>query len=723
MLKKQNKTNKNKPGSPDYRDFYEKLFNASADGIAIADTKNKKIFRVNPALCAMFGYDEKTILKLGLPGLHPPEALPAVTAAFEAQAAGALRLAQDVPCLKKGGAVFYADIHSVRLAIDGLDCLMGMFHETTARKQAAALAQESERRYRVLFEASRDALMTLEPPAWAFTSGNPACVAMFRAKDEADFISHGPWDLSPERQPDGRLSSEKAPAMIAKAMSEGSNYFDWTHRRLNGEVFPADVLLTRTEIGSGVFLQATVRDLTERKLAEERLNRLNRVRGMAAAMTETILRVRAPRQLYREACRIAVETGGLRMAWVGLTDKEGRVNPAAQWGFLDGYLDSITVYAKDVPEGRGPVGMAIRAGLPSISNDISNDAAMLPWKENALARGYAALAAFPLRLGSAVIGAYAVYSGEKGFFDVDELRLFTELAADISFALEAMDTETRRRKAEAEAGRLFAESLERARLLEEQAKELKLQKALAETSARAKAVFLANMTHELNTPLNSIIGFSEVLADQNFGPLNEKQKVYAGNILAGGRQLLDIIYSIFQLVRLDSETGSLSPADFALEPALAGAVGELEPQARAKELHLSLEVRPPGCRAQSDEKLLREAVLLLLSNAIKFTPAGGKAGIFAEQSAGGIEITVRDTGIGLSGEDIARLFQPFGQLEDFETKKYSGIGIGLVLAKRIIEMLGGELRAESAGPGRGSAFKFTLPPTWGGGVHAKNPVS
>ena len=129
----------------------------------------------------------------------------------------------------------------------------------------------SEKRFHSLFDSSRDAIMTLEPPSWSFTSGNPACVEMFGAKDESDFTSHPPWELSPERQPDGSSSGEKAKEMIEIAMRDGSNFFEWTHRRITGEEFAASVLLTRMQIGGGSFLQATVRDTTEQKLTQEKL--------------------------------------------------------------------------------------------------------------------------------------------------------------------------------------------------------------------------------------------------------------------------------------------------------------------------------------------------------------------------------------------------------------------------------------------------------------------
>lgn len=151
--------------------------------------------------------------------------------------------------------------------------------EIFGHKKARETLQVSEEKFRVLYESSQDSIMTLSPPDWKFSSGNGATIKMFRAKDEEDFTSHTPWHYSPERQPNGKLSSEGAEKAIKKAMKEGSNFFEWVHKRLDGEEFFATVLLTKMRISGKDLLQATVRDITEQKISEQKVKELNKLRS------------------------------------------------------------------------------------------------------------------------------------------------------------------------------------------------------------------------------------------------------------------------------------------------------------------------------------------------------------------------------------------------------------------------------------------------------------
>gem|GEM_PF-6741764 len=149
------------------------------------------------------------------------------------------------------------------------------FTDITERKRAKVALQESEQKFRNLFVSSVDALLTAEPTTGRFTSGNPAAWKLFGARSDAEFVLYGPKELSPKRQPDGRASAEKAREMIATAMRDGSHFFEWTHQRINGEEFFANVLLTRVEQAGKSIIMATVRDISERKSAENALRTLS----------------------------------------------------------------------------------------------------------------------------------------------------------------------------------------------------------------------------------------------------------------------------------------------------------------------------------------------------------------------------------------------------------------------------------------------------------------
>ena len=177
----------------------------------------------------------------------------------------------EKPLTTTFGKRLWASLRFSSFQSKGEKHLLVFLHDITERKRAEEALKESEEKYRTLYESSRDAIMTVAPPDWRFTSGNPATVAMFRAKDEAEFTSKRPWELSPQRQPEGRPSSEKAREMIEKAVREGTHFFEWTHKRLNGEEFQASVLLTRFQRKGQTIVQATVRDITQQKQAEEAL--------------------------------------------------------------------------------------------------------------------------------------------------------------------------------------------------------------------------------------------------------------------------------------------------------------------------------------------------------------------------------------------------------------------------------------------------------------------
>jgi len=270
-----------------------------------------------------------------------------------------------------------------------------------------------------------------------------------------------------------------------------------------------------------------------------------------------------------------------------------------------------------------------------------------------------------------------------------------------------------RKRAEGEICKLNEDLRIRVRELEEAG-------ILAEAGNRAKSDFLANMSHELTTPLNSVIGFSQLLLDGLYGELRDNQKEYVENILQSGRNLLTLIRDMLDLVSLDSAADASKASRFILKEALESSVAVFREEAIKHNLKLSLEIVPDAdieleTRVDEFVRILHN----LLSNAVKFTADGGSVSVTARRlpntGAGSeapsqdfIEISVADSGIGIRATDIPNIFNEISQLESPYTKKYGGIGVGLLLAKKLVERLGGRIRAESE-YGRGSRFVFVIP--------------
>jgi len=248
----------------------------------------------------------------------------------------------------------------------------------------------------------------------------------------------------------------------------------------------------------------------------------------------------------------------------------------------------------------------------------------------------------------------------------------------------------------------------------------------AEAASQAKSDFLANMSHEMRTPLNPIIGFSEVLQTQAHGPLTEKQACYLGHIHQSGKHLLQLITDILDLSSVDAGTITLQCQPVPVSGALEGLVGLARGLANKKGQRLEATIAPDLPPLHADPIRFKQIVFNLLENAVKFTPNGGRITLRARRvtddrrpetgSVAGppspveyLEVAVRDTGVGIKAEDLPRLFSGFTQLEAAATKRHQGIGLGLALTKRLVELHGGQIWAASDGEGRGSTFTVLLP--------------
>jgi signal transduction histidine kinase len=227
-----------------------------------------------------------------------------------------------------------------------------------------------------------------------------------------------------------------------------------------------------------------------------------------------------------------------------------------------------------------------------------------------------------------------------------------------------------------------------------------------ETASQHKSEFLASMSHELRTPLNAVIGFSQVLRQQMFGELNEKQVEYVDDILSSGQHLLNLINDILDLAKVEAGRMELQPAPFALPETLRNAMAMIRERATRQDVTLTVEIDDSVGEIDADERKIKQILFNLLSNAVKFTPSGGTVTLAARTDGRGAIISVRDSGVGISADEQARIFEDFYQLSPGMTQE--GTGLGLALTKRLVDLHGGELTVESA-PGAGSTFTVWLP--------------
>jgi two-component system CheB/CheR fusion protein len=245
---------------------------------------------------------------------------------------------------------------------------------------------------------------------------------------------------------------------------------------------------------------------------------------------------------------------------------------------------------------------------------------------------------------------------------------------------------------------------------------LKKQAAELKRTCQAKSEFLSNMSHELRTPLNSINGFSEILYDETYGPLNEKQKKYVNHVSTSGKHLLLLINQILDMAKVEAGKMNLELSNFPLKNLLNEMLLLLADMVSKKKLQMLLEIAEDLPVIEADELKIRQIIYNLLSNAIKFTPKGGKIGMRAKKTDSEIVIVVWDTGAGIAPENMEIIFEGFFRVDTPYSRITEGTGLGLPLSRKLVELHGGRLSVESEGLNKGTSIRFTLPLIQQGGA-------
>src|SRR5271157_1489072 len=343
---------------------------------------------------------------------------------------------------RKDGVVIDVEISASRVEWRGQSLCYCVSRDISERKQAEQALRESEERFRVLVEQAADAFFVLNEAGTFVDVNRMACEILGYSRPE--LLGMGVVDVQEE------FDQEAVEGLLSQVES-GRAFTVQTHSwRKDGTCFPVEVRLSRYTIRGQQLFLALVCDITEREAREREIERLNRLYATLSAVSRAIVGVKTREDLFREICRIVVEHARfIKVVWVGWHDPETHaIVPIASAGDQKGYLDGIKVYADERPEGRGPVGVCFRTGKPCIIHDYVGEPRAKPWRERAIAHGLRSAAVLPLRLGGEVRGVFIVYAGVKDVFQDREVGLLEEIADSVSFAMDHLDQEEKRRQAE-----------------------------------------------------------------------------------------------------------------------------------------------------------------------------------------------------------------------------------------------------------------------------------
>jgi PAS domain S-box-containing protein len=592
---------------------------------------------------------------------------------------------------------------------------LGIFRNITERRRAETALRESEERYRAVVDNANDSILTFTLDG-DVTSVNRAYERL-TGWTRGELIGRN-WQTLVAPADRERMADRTRRAL---AGDKPPSLFEVGTLCEDGSVIPLEgrTRMMRDPRGKPIGFQGIYRDIRERKRADKALRESEaRFRAMFGEAEE---RRQVLDRLYRVTASMQVSWNPedrLRAFVRGVHDILGFDRfyvalASADFSTFDVAAAVGVEMFENLPlsEAAGPLYHAFATRQPlAILTDEDLDQ-VPPIGADYRDRAYFRSRRFiivPLVAGDRAIGvASADNKPTRRPITPVNVELFTLVCQQLATALEEarLYAEGRAREDEVAArNRELTVALEQnARLLHE----LERKSAELEVAGRHKSEFLANMSHELRTPLNAIIGFSEVLLEEMFGRLNDKQRDYLGDVCASGRHLLSLINDILDLSKIEAGRMALDVVEFDLPADIDSALTFVRERAGRKGVTLQAVVDGRVDTVWADERKIKQVLLNLLSNAIKFTPEGGRVEIQAVPAEAAVEVSVRDTGIGIAAEDQAAVFEEFRQVGAGAARQ-EGTGLGLALCRKFVELHGGRISVSSE-VGIGSTFTFTIP--------------
>ncbi|MCL1819133.1 MAG: ATP-binding protein [Oscillospiraceae bacterium] len=522
---------------------------------------------------------------------------------------------------------------------------------------------------------------------------NEAYVRLFNLKNINEFIERH-HELSPERQPDGCLSADKITAMVQTAFDTGGCDFEWMHQTIDGTPIPCHISLLRVAYEDDYAVAGYLRDLREQQKMSSAIERRDKLMNMSNQVAGVLLQS---------------ETENFDSDLVHCMEIFGKTVNADRATVWTNSVRDGRLYCTQIYEWAEGVESQINKDL---TKEVSYDDVIPGWEEtlknghciNKFVRdmsaaeqrqlsvqGIQSLCVIPLFLRGHFWGYMGLdhCHGEGRIFDETELDILRSCALMIANTL------------------LRHEMIQEMLRSMEREKDLEIQRQAAQAASDAKTQFLANMSHEIRTPMNAIIGMSDLLLSED---LNIRQHRYAEDIRISGLALIDIINSILDLSKIQTAKLSLLPVHYNIKMLIdhIGSMIIFLIKDKDKKLFFDVDIQSelPEC-LYGDDVRLRQILLNLLNNAVKYTKKGGIA-LTIGVDGSNMMITVSDTGMGIPEEDLPILFNAFEQADVNNNRYQEGTGLGLAITKSLVDLMGGSISVESV-YGEGSTFTITLP--------------
>src|SRR6266496_9153 len=443
----------------------------------------------------------------------------------------------------------------------------------------------------------------------------------------------------------------------------------------------------RNPDGAVVRFAGALLDITERKQSEDNLARLNRTLQTLYQSNEALVHATDEYELLQTVCRILVEVGRVRMAWVGYRELDAAktIRPVAQAGYDDGYVENAKATWADAERGQGPTGTAIRTGKPSWTKSIQTDPSIAPWRVEALKRGYSSNISLPLMSDGEAFGALTLYAGEPDAFNERTIDQFTELADNLAYGVIAL--RTREERSRAERG---------------------LREAQAELAHVTRVMTMGELTasiaHEINQPLAAVVANANACIRwlANPTPNLDEAREAISRIVRDGNRASDVIGRIRALVQKGDTEKTLLDINEVIQEVVSLTHSEIQKSGLVLKMNLAASLP----RVSGDRIQLQQVILNLVMNAIEamntVTDRPREMIIRScEHESDQVLVAVQDFGNGVDPENLKKIF------DAFYTTKSQGMGMGLAISRSIVENHGGRLWAEP-NDGPGTTFQFTL---------------